>query len=152
RLVALIERLLVPPRQLAAAQLAMRFDEPLAQVLTPGPRQLDHGAFELVGVNGGGVDVGDEVEVEAGVALVLAQRQAVVDARRLQLVLQEVLDGAAHLAVEALPRHDDHGADAALERVRPDAQPGSALLLEAEDGPDVLLQLLALGTEQFLPR
>src|SRR5690606_25471822 len=69
-----------------------------------------------------------------------------------QGLLEGVLDALPDLAVEALARDDDHREDPALERVRAQAQPGAALLLHREDGPDVLVELLGVGAEELLAR
>src|SRR5690606_16062742 len=77
-LVALVEGADVALRQGSAAYVPMQLDEPTTQLLTPASRQLRDGALELLDVDGAYVHRRREVEVEAGVLLVLGQRQTVV--------------------------------------------------------------------------
>src|SRR5690606_4304842 len=93
-----------------------------------------------------------EVEVEAGVLLVLGQRQTVVAGIGPQPSLEELLYRPPDVGVEALTRHDHHREDPALEGVGPQTQPCAALLLDREDRADVLVELLRVGAEQLLAR
>src|SRR5690606_30330045 len=139
-------------RQGPAAYVPMQLDEPTTQLLTPASRQLRDGALELLDVDGAYVHRRREVEVEAGVLLVLGQRQTVVAGIGPQPSLEELLYRPPDVGVEALTRHDHHREDPALEGVGPQTQPCAALLLDREDRADVLVELFRVGAEQLLAR
>ena len=99
-------------RQAPPVALAVRGDEPRAQVVVPRAGQFADVALERLEVDVGQLPVGAQEEVEANERLVLAHGELVVDVAGGEGAHQVGLDPLPHLAVEAVARQAHHDREA----------------------------------------
>ena len=135
-------------RQAPAVALAVRGDEPRAQVVVPRAGQFADVALERLEVDVGQLQVGAQEEVEADERLVLAHGELVVDVAGGERAHQVSLDPLPHLAVEAVARQAHHDREPAAERIGAHQHAHAALPLEAHDRADLAVHGRGVGPEQ----
>ena len=146
------ERLGVALVQLAGPLVVGVVDESVAEVVRPraggrGEARLDL-RHVVVGHRAG---LGVDDVVEPGEHR-LGDAGRVVGALAAERLLQDLLDLAPVLGVEALARDEDEAGEEAAEDVAADEEPDAAALAEVEDAERDLEQLVLGDLEQLVPR